>query len=765
MDRPARPKSVYLRLSVPLLAALGALTCGAAVSQDPRPQGDTLEQEQRHVRKPLPTPEELAQLPPDGGPEFNRLVFEQSPYLLQHAGNPVDWYPWGDAAFERAQAEDKLVFLSIGYSTCHWCHVMEHESFEDEEVARLMNEAFVCVKVDREERPDVDDVYMSFLHANGQRGGWPMTVLLTADKEPLWGGTYFPKDQRGQRPGMLQIVPHFRDGWRENKEAWRESAAQFTELLARQQSDTSGAALTEESLAQALAQFAGSYDPEYGGFGQAPKFPIPHTHRFLLRAFARTGDDRALEMVENTFDHIVVGGVWDQLGYGFHRYSTDRTWFLPHFEKMLYDQALLAMAYTELWQITREPRHRRTVERTLEYVLRDMTDPLGGFYSAEDADSEGEEAVFYIWTEAQMQAVLGDEAGARAARYWGVEDGGNFIDQGSGQKVGASLLHLPRDPLTVAVERGVEPAELEAELEAWRAALFAAREERVHPLKDDKVLADWNGLMIAAFALAGRALDEPRYTTAAARAADFVLARMRDDEGRLYKRWRGGAAALDSMLEDHAFVIWGLLELYQSTLEPRWLREALALQAVQDAHFWDAGAGGYYMSPDDGEELIVRAKKIYDGAIPSGNSVAVLNLARLARLTGDTAHEERAWEVVKAFGGEVAKNGVSSHPQLLVAVDFLLGPSHEVVVVGDPQAEDTRAMLRALRDGFRPNDVLLLRPPGTAPEIVALAPFTAEHTQLAGRATAYVCENFACQAPTADIAQMLANLDTPESDD
>jgi len=703
-----------------------------------------------------PTPEELARLPADGGPDFNRLVFERSPYLLQHARNPVDWYPWGDEAFERARREDKPVFLSIGYSTCHWCHVMEHESFEDEEVARLMNENFVCVKVDREERPDVDAVYMQVTQAMTGSGGWPMTVLLTPDRRPFFAATYVPRTARFGRKGMLQLVPEIGQLWREKHELVLESAERITAVVRDSLQEQAGEPGIE-LLGRGRDQLAQRYDAELGGFGDAPKFPVPHQLLFLLRQHQRTGDALSLQMVEHTLAAMRAGGIYDQIGFGFHRYSTDREWLVPHFEKMLYDQALHVLAYTAAWQVTGKPEYRATAEEVLQYCLRDLADPLGGFHSAEDADSEGEEGRFYLWTRAQVLAALGDEEGELFARVFEITEEGNYREEASGKQDGRSIPHLTRTPASWAAELALEEPVLRARLEAGRQRLLATRSQRVRPLKDDKVLTDWNGLMIAALARAGAAFDEPRYVAAARAAADFALTHLRDEHGRLFKRWRAGQAAFAGTLEDHAFLAWGLLELYEAGFEVRDLAAALELTETMIAHFEDPERGGFYGSADDAEQLLFRHKEAYDGALPSGNSVAALVLLRLGRMTGRSELEEHAQRTLAAFGSVAGRP--AGHTLYLLALDFALGPSFEVVVAGDPRAADTRALLRPFQQRYRPNSVLLLRPPGEAPAIAELAPFTLDQPPRDGRATAYVCRDYACKAPTSSAEQALQSLD------
>ena len=689
----------------------------------------------------------------------NRLARERSPYLLQHADNPVNWFPWGDEAFATARKLDKPIFLSIGYSTCHWCHVMEHESFEDPEVAKLLNDAFVCVKVDREERPDIDGVYMTVCQMLTGSGGWPLTIVMTPNRKPFFAGTYFPRRARFGHVGMLELIPRLQTTWKERRDEVVRSAESIAASLARAVRKDPGADLGKDVLDRAAAQLADRFDPRHGGFGSAPKFPTPHNLFFLLRHWRRTKSPATLEKVERTLQAMRRGGIYDHVGFGFHRYSTDAQWLLPHFEKMLYDQALLAIAYTEAWQATGKPAYERTAREILTYVLRDMTDPGGGFYSAEDADSEGEEGKFYLWSVDDVPALLGAEDGKLVADVYSFQEAGNFVEQGSGERTGTNIVHLAKPLSEIAAARGTTEDALRTRLETLRTKLLAAREKRVHPHKDDKILTDWNGLMIAAFARAARAFDEPEYAEAASRAADFVLAQLRRPDGRLLHSFRDGSpSAAPAHADDYAFIIWGLIELYEATFNAARLHDALALNALLLEHHWDEAAGGLFFTAADGEKLLVRRKDIYDGAVPSANSVAMLNLLRLARITGTAELEEKAAALGRAFAGEVARAPLA-YTQLLVAVDFAIGPAHEVVIAGRPGAEDTRAMLTALRTAFIPNAVVLLRPAGeAAPAIARIAPFTEAQTPIDGKAAAYVCQNGACNRPTTDVAELLRSL-------
>ncbi len=715
--------------------------------------------EHRKMRLPPPTAAEIAALPPDGGAEFNRLVFEKSPYLLQHARNPVDWRPWGDEAFEKARAEDKPVFLSVGYSTCHWCHVMEHESFEDAEVAQLLNDLFVPVKVDREERPDIDNVYMTVTQAMTGSGGWPMTVIMTPDKRPFFAGTYFPRTGRHGRAGMMELLPAISTAWKTKRDEVIKQSDEISRALKHQSRGVPGAEPGEEILRQAYESFASRFDSEHGGFGDAPKFPVPHNLSFLLRYWYRSGNQSALDMVEKTLHEMRAGGIYDHVGYGFHRYSTDAVWLLPHFEKMLYDQALMAIAYIETHQATGKPFYADVAREIFTYVLRDMTSDEGGFYCAEDADSEGEEGKFYVWSSSEVRSILGASDGDLFTSVYNFKSGGNFVDQATRRKTGDNIPHLQASLEDIANTRKVNPDALTAQLEESRKELFSVREKRIHPLKDDKILTDWNGLMIAAFAKGARALQDPNYAAAAKGAADFVLARLRRDDGRLLKRYRDGEAGLPAHLEDYAFFVWGLLELYETTFEESYLKHAISLNNLMLRHFWDDKDGGFFLTADDGEQLLVRSKEIYDGAIPSGNSVAALNLIRLARLTGDTGLEERCGALMRAFSGNVTRYP-PGHSQFLIAVDFQVGPSYEVVLVGDRTAVTGGEMLTKMNRTFIPNKVVLYRDTGDTESAMSdIAGFTRTMTALAtGPTTAYVCRNFACELPTTDSAAVMRSL-------
>ena len=697
-----------------------------------------------------------------GKKHHNKLIFEKSPYLIQHAHDPVNWYPWGPEAFRQAQKKDKPIFLSIGYSTCHSCHVMEHESFEDSEVARLMNDVFVSIKVDREERPDIDSVYMMVCQMLTGSGGWPLTILMTPDKKPFYAATYIPKETRFGRIGMVDLIPRVKEMWTTRRSEMLNSANQITESISAASREMSpsatGEALDESTLNLTYEQLSMRFDEQYGGFGSAPKFPTPHNLLFLLRYWRRTGGEGALEMVEKTLQEMRRGGIYDHVGFGFHRYSTDSRWLVPHFEKMLYDQALLAMGYTEAYQATGKKEYEETAREVFTYVLRDMMQPEGGFYSAEDADSEGVEGKYYVWTFKEAQQVLALEEATLIVKVFNIRKDGNFMEQPTREGTGSNILHLRKSVKELASDLKVSEEALQRRLKAIRQKLFDYREKRVHRHKDDKILTDWNGLMIAALAKGAQVFEESEYAEAAERAVDFILKTMRNSRGRLLHRYRDGQAGIPAHINDYAFLIWGLLELYEATFEVSYLETALDLNKDLIKHFWDEDGGGFYSTADDSEKLLVRHKEIYDGAIPSGNSVAMLNLLRLGRLTARSDLEEKAATIGGVFSKGI-RESASAHTQFMAAVDFGIGPSYEVVIVGNSQAEDTKEMVHALHTDFIPNKVVLLRPiDQEASGIERLAKFTKYQTSIDNRATAYVCLNYNCKLPTTDKGKMLELL-------
>ena len=691
----------------------------------------------------------------------NRLIHEKSPYLLQHAHNPVDWYPWGHEAFEKAKREKKPIFLSIGYSTCHWCHVMAHESFEDSEVARLLNEVFICIKVDREERPDIDNVYMTVCQMMTGSGGWPLTIFMTPDKKPFFAGTYIPKETRFGRTGMLELIPQIQEVWQARYDEVIKSADQITASLNQGSAPSTGPELNESTLKTAFEQLSSRFDEESGGFGNAPKFPTSQNFLFLLRYWQRTKNEKALMMVEKSLISLRNGGIYDHIGFGFHRYSTDSQWLVPHFEKMLYDQALLAIAYIEAYQATGNEEYGATAQEIFTYVLRDMTDKSGGFYSAEDADSEGVEGKFYLWTEEEINQILSKEESELIIRLFNVKANGNFKEEVSGKETNANILHLGKPLTEIAFKMKISAGELKKRIDSARQKLFTVRKKRIPPHKDDKILTDWNGLMITALAKGAQVFGDAEYLNAASRAAEFILKDMRRQDGRLLHRYRDGQTAVLANADDYAFMVWGLLELYEASFDTRYLQTALDLNTDLVTHFWDEQNGGFYFTADDAEDLIVRQKEMYDGAIPSGNSVAMLNLLRLGRITANSELEEKAMKIATVFASDVGRYP-SGYAQFLVSLGFGLGPSYEVVVVGNPEAGDTKDMLAALRRHFVPNKVLLFKPSNQeAPDIIRFADYTEYQSSIDNKATAYICLNYACNMPTTDVEKMIEQLHAP----
>jgi uncharacterized protein len=690
---------------------------------------------------------------------YNRLAKEKSPYLLQHATNPVDWYPWGDEAFEKARKEDKPIFLSIGYSTCHWCHVMENESFQDTGIARVMNEAFVSIKVDREERPDIDNIYMTVCQMITGSGGWPLSIIMTPDKKPFYAGTYIPRESRFGLIGLSELVPRIKELWETRKNDVMHTADQITEALSHASAPTSDGELGEPILKSAFEQFEQSYDKRFGGFGAAPKFPTPQNFLFLLRYWKRSGDEQALEMVEQTLRAMRQGGIYDHLGFGFHRYSTDIQWVQPHFEKMLYDQALMAMAYTEAFQATGKKEYKDVAGEIFTYVMRDMTASGGAFFSAEDADSEGAEGKFYLWNAAEIRNVLEADDAELAMTLFDIKDEGNFDDPGIGSKAGLNILHETKSITELAEDLGFPIDQLKSRLERIRNRLFTERERRIHPRKDDKILTDWNGLMIAALAFGGQVFDEPRYIEAAQKAANFIMGNMRSPDGRLFHRFREGQAAIEANIDDYAFFIWGMINLYEATFDIRYLRDALELNGDMLDHFWDKSERGLYFTADDAEKLPVRQKELYDGALPSGNSIAALNLYHIGRITGIMGYEGQAEDIINMSSGQVRRSP-QAFAMLLCALDFELGPTYEIVIVGRPAADDTQEMLKEVRSRFIPNKIVVVKPTGhDSPDIVHFADFIKAQTSIDGKATAYICHNYTCDLPTTDAKKLVELLE------
>ena len=678
----------------------------------------------------------------------NRLAAETSPYLLQHAHNPVDWYPWGAEAFELARRDDKPVLLSVGYSACHWCHVMERESFENDEIAALMNQLFVSIKVDREERPDVDQIYMQAVQAMTGRGGWPMTVFLTPDGVPFYGGTYFPPVDRHGMPAFPRLLRSIADAYHSRRGEVQEAGRQLVESMGQSgRLAASSTVLGRDVLARAYMALSGEFDERDGGLGQAPKFPQPMTWEAVLRIGRRVGDPRGLEMLHLTLTRMARGGIYDQLGGGFHRYSVDGQWLVPHFEKMLYDNAQLATLYLHAWLVSGEPLYRRIAEQTLDYVRREMTHPEGGFYSAQDADSEGVEGKFFVWSPEEIRRVLGDPALARAAlAYWGVEDGPNFE--------GHSILFVPREPAEVATGLGVTSEALAESIERARALLRAEREKRVHPGLDDKVLASWNGLMLAAFAEAGAVLGRADYLATAVRNAEFITGQMVRD-GRLLRSWKDGRARITGYLEDYAMVGAGMLALYEATFDRRWLDESRRLAEEALRLFWVADREAFFDTGHDQEALVVRPRNLFDNAVPSGTSVAIDWLLRLAVVLGETRYEATALAALRPMA-DLMQRYPSGFGRYLSALDFHLGPVAEIALVwraGDRAA--LAPLLGTVYGRYQPNRVIVGAEEGAA----AGLPLLAERPTVEGQPTAYVCEHYACQLPVTDPAALARQLD------
>jgi hypothetical protein len=689
----------------------------------------------------------------------NRLIYEKSPYLLQHANNPVDWYPWCSEAFEKARKQNKLIFLSIGYSTCHWCHVMKRESFEDLGVARLMNKAFVSIKVDREERPDIDNIYMTICQMISNNCGWPLNIIMTPSKKPFFAGTYVPKQSRLGHIGMLDLIPKIEEFWMTRSEEILNSAELITANLHKMTDIQQGQILDKDTLKIAYNELAQRFDEVNGGFGEAPKFPIPHNFFFLLRYWRRIGDARALQMVDTSLQSMRKGGIFDHVGGGFHRYSTDSKWIVPHFEKMLYDQALLAIAFTEAFQVTKKSEFKQTVEEILTYVLREMVSSEGAFHSAEDAESEGEEGLYYFWKKEEINKILGEDANF-ASNIFNIRADGNFIDESSGQRSGVNILYLRKSISELASDLELSENEIKKKIKNIQQKLLDERKKRQSPNKDDKILTDWNGLMIAALSKSTQILDELKYLEAATKAADFLINKIRLSNGRLSHFYKDNEQSIYAYLDDYAFLIWGLIELYEATFKVDYLKSALQLNDYLLKHFWDNERGGFYFSSDDSETILVRKKEIYDGAIPSGNSVQMLNLLRLSRITANIEFEEKAIQICKSFSNIVNKSP-SSFTQLMVALDFLLGPSYEVVIAGDSNSDDTKNMLKVLRANFTPNKVLLLNPTEEeSPKIHEIAHHITKQPSINGQATSYICTNYSCKEPTIDVKKMIKMLES-----
>jgi uncharacterized protein YyaL (SSP411 family) len=678
----------------------------------------------------------------------NRLISETSPYLLQHAHNPVDWFPWSEEAFEIARRDQKPVLLSIGYSACHWCHVMEHESFENEAIAKVMNDNFVNIKVDREERPDLDQIYMSAVQMMTHHGGWPMTVFLTPDAIPFYAGTYFPPEDRYNMPGFPRVLMSLSEAFRDRPEDIQQTAdSVLSELKRSTATNESSEVLSPKLLDTAYQGIIKSYDSANGGFGGAPKFPPAMTLEFLLQTFYRTGNQQALDIVKHTARKMAEGGIYDHLGGGFHRYSTDARWLVPHFEKMLYDNALLSRFYLHCYQAAFDQADRTVVEGILDYVVREMTDPLGGFYSTQDADSEGVEGKFFVWTSDEVKQLLGETDAALFSAYYNITKVGNFE--------GENILNVTRDLDEVARTENVTPEQLSETLAKGRKKLFEARELRVKPARDEKALTAWNGLMLASFAEAGVILNRPDYTGVARRNARFVLDHLRRD-GLLLRTYKDGQAKLNAYLEDYAFFIDGLLTLFETTGELQWFQEALALTTTMIDEFWDQEEGAFFYTGRSHENLIVRSKDFFDNATPSGNSVAASILLRLGLLTDNSDYQRRAATILRLNAASLGRYG-AGFGRMLCALDFYLGKPKEIAIIGVGGSEDTQELLKTTWTPYLPNKVVASAAPGDTSAADAIS-LLRNRPQIEGRATAYVCEDFACKQPVTTPNELASQL-------
>jgi uncharacterized protein YyaL (SSP411 family) len=669
----------------------------------------------------------------------NKLINENSPYLLQHAHNPVDWYPWSDEAFEIAVKEDKPVFLSIGYSSCHWCHVMERESFADEQTAKIMNEHFACIKVDREERPDIDAVYMRTVQMMTGGGGWPLSVFLTPQGKPFYGGTYFPPKEAFGRPSFQQLLLAIADAWENKREQLLSSADKASEMLAKLNEQDGSETLSPDILKKAYAYFESIFDNTYGGFGAAPKFPQPDNLSMLLGYWYRTKNDKALVMVEKTLGAMAAGGIHDHLGGGFHRYSTDAKWLTPHFEKVLYDQALLSKVYLQTYQITKNDKYAEVAKEIFGYVLRDMTDSKGGFYTAEDADSEGHEGAFYVGDPAEIKEVLGTENAEVFNEFYGVTQSGNFEHN-------KSILNINSSIEALAEQFQKDHHDIENILSQSRSKLLNHRKNRPRPYRDDKIITGWNGLMISSLAYGGAVLQDEKYINAATKCADFVLEELVKDN-RLRRYYRNGQVDGLAVLDDYAFMILGLLDLYEATFDVRWLTEAKKLSEQMIELFSDQNGGAFYLTGKDAESLIVRNKPDYDGAVPSGNSIASLVLLKLGQMTMNQSFTKHGEQIFRAFSMRLTQSP-ASQAALLAAFNFWLGPKREIVIAGDLQQDETREILKVIHSRFMPDTVTLFHKGDKSDKaIYKIVPFIEHQTAIDGKATVYVCQNYVCKQP------------------
>ena len=689
----------------------------------------------------LPDSEETTM--PEGTHKYtNALIYEKSPYLQQHAHNPVDWHPWGEAAFNRAKAEQKPIFLSIGYSTCHWCHVMEHESFEDEETAKLLNDSFISIKVDREERPDIDSIYMTVCQMLTGSGGWPLTIVMTPDKEPFFAATYISKNSVHGRMGMMQLLPRLSDAWENRRGDIKEAAKSIAEGLAQFSNRDYGGRITEDPIEIAARNMKNSFDPLYGGFSKAPKFPSPHRMQLLLRSWHREDNREALDMVEKTMGELREGGIYDHLGFGFHRYSTDGEWKVPHFEKMLYDQAMMMSLVSDLHTITGDGKYRDIIDEIYTYVHRDMEAPEGGFYSAEDADSEGEEGLFYIWEKKELAKILSQAELAFLVENYHVLEEGNYHDEATGSLTGKNILYLSN-----LDDKMAEPL---------REKLFEARKTRIPPLKDKKILTDWNGLMIAALSRAYLSTGDKRYIKSAEGAANFLLENMYDG-GSLKHRYLDGESAHIGTLDDYAFLTWGLLELYSAAQKIPYLEKAVSLIDYTLDNFEDAKNGGFFLNAKGAEKLLIRPKELFGGAAPSGNSVMLYNLIAASRLTGNIEYEAEAIKGTDSLG-KLLNDVPSQLAYAAMAWDFARGPTREIIVLSENEDDDFLEILRSIRALATPYDTLVTVSPDTKKRLAKIIPFIQDYKVMDGKPTVYVCSNKTCSPPVTEKEELVKLL-------
>jgi hypothetical protein len=690
----------------------------------------------------------------------NRLIDEKNPYLLQHANDPVNWYPWTEEAFEKAKSEDKPIFLSIGYSTCHWCHVMAKESFRNKSVAEMMNDTFVSIKVDREERPDIDSVYMDICQKMNGSGGWPLTIIMTPEKVPFIAATYIPRESGFGRKGMLEIIPWIEHLWKEEHNKIVEQTELIKTALSEKSESSNPEELTEEIIHRTYTYLANNFDNENGGFGTSPKFPSPHNISYLLRYWKRTGNPTALQMVERTLQAMRKGGIYDHIGFGFHRYSTDSSWLVPHFEKMLYDQALLIIAYAEAYQATSKEEYSNTTNEIVEYIIRDMSSPDGGFYCAEDADSEGVEGKFYTWKTSEIESLLTSEDYPIFRDVFNARPEGNFLDESTHQPSDKNILHLEKGLESIEKQYNMTRKEIDHTIERCRKQLFSTREKRIHPSKDDKILTDWNGLMIAALSISGRIMGNKRYIDIAKRNADLLISERMNENGELYHTYSSNKEPTIGFLDDYAFFTWGLIELYEATFEVNYLAKALQLTDYMIKNFKDTQNGGFFQASNKSETLLFRKKEAYDGAVPSGNSVELSNLLRLSKLIGDPELNSEAIKTSNAFASTV-KAMPFGYTHFIAALDLVFAPSVEIVIAGRLDSKDTQLMLNNINREFIPGNTVIVKSEKNEKELERIAPYTSTLKQQNQKATAYICQNHECALPITDpkiIAEILKKL-------